>query len=86
MIDNCADCKTKCCRVGPGPYEKIDHEQFLLNYGENDNYNKMCRHFIDEKCSLWDKGETPLDCRIFVCYNRSFSEAELDHIRSITGR
>ena len=51
MIDNCADCKTKCCSVGPGPYESIYHEVFLLNYGENDNYNKKCNQFVDGKCN-----------------------------------
>jgi len=86
LIDNCVDCKTKCCSVGPGPHEAIDPGVFLLNYGENDNYNKKCSAFVDEKCSLWDKPEMPLECMIYVCQNRSFSKSELKDIRKLTGR
>ena len=86
MIDNCADCKTKCCSVGPGPHEPIHHEVFLLNYGENDNYNKKCDQFIDGKCNLWGTDRMPVDCQIFVCSVRSFTESELEHIRKVTGR
>jgi len=86
MIDNCQDCKTKCCSVGPGPYETIDHEVFLLNYGENDNYNKKCKALVDDKCIFWGTDKMPLDCRIYVCQVRSFSESELKNIAKITGR
>ena len=46
MINNCKDCNVKCCSVGPGPYELIDPEVFLLNFGEHDMYNKQCREFM----------------------------------------
>jgi len=86
MIDSCKDCKTKCCSVGPGPYKRIHPEVFLLNYGENDNYNKKCMWFRNEQCMVWGTDKMPLDCKIFVCSNRKFSEAELDNIRELTGR
>jgi len=86
MISSCKDCQTKCCSVGPGPYELIEAEQFLLNYGENDNYNKKCIAFMHGKCTYWGKSRMPLDCKIYVCQVRSFSKLELNTIAALTGR
>lgn len=86
MINNCKDCKTKCCSVGPGPYKRIDPEVFLLNEGEYNNYNKMCTHFINDKCGLWGSPRMPLECRIYVCSSKSFSIDELTEIKNLTGR
>jgi len=86
MINNCKDCENKCCSAGPGPYTLVDPEVFLLNYGEHENYNKKCRHFINDKCDLWGIPRMPLECRIYVCQSRSFSIDELDEIKSLSGR
>jgi len=86
MIDNCGDCKTKCCRAGPGPYKKMPPEMFLANYGEFENYNVQCEAFVDEKCSLWGTPEMPLECRIFVCPTKTYTDLELNKIAKLTGR
>ena len=86
MIDNCHDCKTKCCQSGPGPHELVTPQHYLINYGEFENYNKKCSAFMDEKCSLWGSPEMPLECRTFVCTFRSFTKPELSKIAELLGR
>lgn len=86
LVDSCQDCKAKCCSAGPGPHEVIDHEIFLLNYGEHDNYNKKCNAFVDDKCIFWGTDDMPLTCAIYVCQSREFSESELNAIANLTGR
>lgn len=86
MIYDCKDCKTKCCSVGPGPYEVVPPETFLLNDGQFENFNKKCVYFHNELCLAWGTDKMPLECKTYVCGLRSFSIEELHNIKKLTGR
>lgn len=79
MIQSCQECKTKCCKVGPGPYDQIPVDQYLENFESFKNYNKVCIHFSIKTglCGLWNSDLLPDDCRNYVCFVREFSEQEL---------
>lgn len=72
--------------MGPGPHDLVGPEVFLLNYGYDDLYNKKCEGFMHGKCIYWSTDKIPLECKIYVCQNRSFSESELENIKKLTGR
>jgi len=85
MINSCSECKTKCCKIGPGPHKSVP----VLEWMESQNllgeiYNTRCENFnMDtEQCSLWNKPEMPGFCRTFICHNREYSEQELSEIRA----
>lgn len=84
MIKSCKECKTKCCKTGPGPYKKIPNYKYLKNFESHKNYNKACVNFdLDtEKCNLWGSYLLPLDCRVYVCHVREYSGKELQEIRN----
>jgi len=81
MIDSCMDCKSNCCRVGPGPYEVIPVEQYLYNFERSNNYNKKCEHLDNGLCRVWGTDKFPIDCAIYVCHVREFSPGELNAIK-----
>jgi len=85
MIKSCQECKTKCCKTGPGPYERIPVHIFLKNFESHVNYNKVCEHFdlYIEKCEVWTSPQLPLDCKQYVCHVREFSEDELKKISKL---
>ena len=86
MIDNCADCKSNCCRVGPGPYKIVDPELFLENHGCHEAYNTQCDGLVDNKCKYWNTDKLPLECKTYVCSSKIFSDTELYNIAKLTGR
>ena len=86
LVSSCQECKTKCCSVGPGPHKKVSPEVYLGNWGEYESYNTKCEAFVDGKCANWGTDKLPLECRVYVCTSRKFSEAELETIAHLTGR
>ena len=84
MIDSCKDCKSICCKTGPGPFEELEPEDYLDNFGTTDSYNTKCSALDkDDKCELWGTSDFPLECRTYVCQNRSFSKEELDTLNKL---
>lgn len=83
MIDSCSDCKTICCKHGPGPWKKLPPKEYLSNYGIADSYNTQCEKLVNGGCSIWDKPEFPVECRAHICHVRKFSKKELKQIRTV---
>lgn len=85
MISSCSDCKTKCCRTGPGPYEAVPPLQYLEDFEHTENYNKVCDNFDleTERCLVWGTYLLPIQCRIYVCHLRTYAELELLEIKAI---
>jgi len=85
MITSCQDCKTKCCKTGPGPYKRVPQHQYLKNFESHKNYNVACEHFdlVTEKCEVWNTPRLPRDCAQYVCHVRSYSEKELKEISEL---
>ena len=82
MIKSCTDCKTKCCKTGPGPYKIRKVDTYLDNFGTPENYNTKCEHFTRSgKCRVWGTRDLPLECRTYVCTNRQYSKKEMDVIK-----
>lgn len=85
MITSCKECKTNCCKSGPGPHIPIPVETFLRNYATVWNYNKKCGLLTEEgKCDFHDDIAQPLECKSLVCQVRSFSPKELEQIHTVT--
>lgn len=82
MIDNCGDCKTKCCRSGPGPYRIVPPKAWLFKLQGSQKYNSMCANFDPEKgiCKAWNTGDIPIVCKTYVCGLRTYSKEELEKI------
>jgi len=84
MIKSCKECKTVCCKIGPGPHVPIESEDFLEEYDNISNYNKQCIELSDDnKCTLWNSNSLPIECRQFVCCQREYSEQELKTIAHV---
>lgn len=82
MISSCSDCKTKCCRSGPGPYNKVSVEDWVLRKVEGSKrYNTACEHFNTdtEECEVWETA-LPLQCAVYVCGVRTYTGEELEKI------
>jgi len=84
VIKSCQECKTKCCKTGPGPYRRVLKYKYLKNFESHKNYNVACASFDlkTEKCSLWGTHLLPLDCRVYVCHSREYSKQELFDIKN----
>ena len=82
MIDNCGDCKTKCCRSGPGPYKKVSAHDWLHVLQGSEKYNSMCENLDQDKgiCKEWNTGNVPIVCKTYVCGIRTYSKEELENI------
>lgn len=82
MIKSCKDCKTKCCKSGPGPYKKVSAHEWLQEVQGSKKYNSMCENFdgATEQCKIWHSPELPVVCRTYVCGIREYSEEELRNI------
>lgn len=88
MIKSCDECKSKCCKTGPGPYEPVDKKEYLFNARGSKKYNIKCEHFDEEteKCEIWNTKKLPVVCRIYVCSNREYSAEELVQIDNVIKR
>jgi hypothetical protein len=85
MIKSCADCKTRCCKTGPGPYTKLSAQDYLEVFGETEGYNTRCENLSNSgKCRVWGTKDFPVECRIYVCQTRSYSAKEINAIKKIT--
>lgn len=85
MIKSCAECTSKCCKTGPGPYKKLSPEEYLEVFGLSDAYNKACKHhnLKTGHCNVWGTPGLPIECRTYVCQTREYSDLELDTIDNI---
>lgn len=84
MITSCQDCKTNCCKIGPGPYRKLSPVDYLENFGTISAYNTKCTALKDDgTCNLWGTSKFPDECRTYVCQVRSFTKNELAAIRKV---
>lgn len=86
MIDDCNDCESNCCKVGPGPYRLVDPEVFLENHGCFESYNMKCDRLINGKCIDWESDSLPLECKTFVCSSKKYTVGDLERIGKLTGR
>ena len=81
MISSCAECTTKCCRSGPGPYKTVSVDDWLSHKPKgSERYNTKCEHFNEERgiCNIWENA--PIVCKVFVCAIRTYSKQELKRI------
>jgi len=84
MISSCSDCKTVCCKFGPGPYRVLEPTAFLDEYGLPEAYNTKCSGLTDDsKCSYWDTPKLPVECRWHICSVRTFSQKEFEEMDTI---
>jgi len=84
MISSCTDCKTSCCKFGPGPWKAIDSVKFLDDYNTPESYNTRCANLKEDgRCNVWGTTMLPSECRSFVCSVRKFSKAELKKIDQV---
>jgi len=46
----------------------------------------MCENFDleTERCKVWGVDEFPIECEIYVCSNRTFTEEEIEYIKKRT--
>lgn len=88
MIKSCSECKTPCCRVGPGPYVAKPFPEYYENSAIYKGYNTKCEWFDEEtsKCTVWGTKKLPVECKIYVCTSREYSKEELQKIKRITDR
>jgi len=85
MIKSCKDCKTKCCKTGPGPYKTYKVETYLGRFETAEGYNTKCENLMSNgNCKLWGTPRLPEECRIHVCTVRQFSKDELKKINQVT--
>ena len=81
MISSCEECKTKCCKSGPGPFRDVSANDWLYQKQKGSKrYNTKCENFDleTEQCTVWPNA--PFVCRVFVCGVRLYSRAELRRI------
>lgn len=81
MISSCKECKTKCCRSGPGPYKSVDMRDWLLHTKRGSGrYNTKCQFFNEETelCNVWEIA--PNICKTYVCGVRTYTPKELEDI------
>ena len=85
MIDSCAECKTNCCKIGPGPYRIVSPREYVERFGDLPSYNTECAALDSksERCTLWGTPEFPEECKTYICHVRSFSKSELSEIRRV---
>lgn len=84
MIKSCSECKTKCCKTGPGPYKSVSVNDWLTHKDHGSKrYNTKCEHFDEnnETCKIWKNA--PLACKTFICSVRSYNRSELREIDRI---
>lgn len=87
LINSCLECKTVCCKHGPGPHLPLEPETYLENFGEPEAYNTKCIALTDDnECSLWGTPSLPVECRQYVCHVKNYTEEELDTIDDIVER
>lgn len=83
MVKNCASCKTKCCKTGPGPYRSLPAKKYLERFGDAGAYNTKCENLKKGKCSVWKTPDFPVECFIYVCQTRTYTKDELKKIESV---
>ena len=84
MIKSCSECTAKCCSSGEGPWKKVSFKQWYNNSTTPDGYNTQCENF-DQKsqlCTVW-KTDLPLECVVYVCGKRIYTDAELKSIQDV---
>ena len=87
MINSCKDCKSVCCKTGPGPYDALPPREYLDNFGDISAYNTKCMALSNEGgCNLWGTPQFPIECRVYVCQTRSFTKKELSDIEHVFER
>lgn len=84
LVTSCKDCKTVCCKTGPGPHRKKTPEEYLENFGTVEAYNTKCMALgEDNLCTLWGTPDFPVECRTYICQSRYFSHEELKTINQV---
>lgn len=83
-ISSCTQCKTVCCKFGPGPYEVLEPEDFTGSWCDSGNYNTKCSGLADSGgCKYWNMPNLPMECRTFICQIRLFSKEELESVEKV---
>ena len=84
LIKSCAECKTKCCKFGPGPYKLLRPKDFFDVYMTAEGYNIKCNQLKrNGKCSVWGTKDLPEECRSHVCHVKAYNKKELNIINAI---
>jgi len=85
MIKSCKECKTKCCKVGPGPYKTKPFDEFYSEAATHVGYNTVCENFdLDtELCRVW-KTALPLECQVYVCHVKEYTDIDLKLIKMLS--
>lgn len=83
MIKSCQECKTKCCKNGPGPYKPLPFNEWFDKAVTYNGYNTKCENFNEESgnCDVWSTPQLPLACIVYVCGMREYSKEELENIK-----
>lgn len=87
LVNSCFECKSVCCKHGPGPYRSLPPEDYLENFSTTEAYNTKCMALGDDnKCTLWGTKDFPHVCRTHVCNQRIFTKEELKKIEEVDDR
>jgi hypothetical protein len=79
----CAECPANCCTFGTGE-RVLKVYEFLEGYMTYDSINTRCENLTPKRtCKLWGTTKLPVECRVHVCHNRSFSKEEVERIKSV---
>lgn len=79
----CAECPANCCTFGTGE-RVLKVSKFLEGYMTTDSVNTCCENLTPQHtCKLWGTPKLPVECRVHVCHNRSFSKDEVIRIDSV---
>jgi len=84
LVKSCVQCKSNCCKLGPGPYKTLKPEDYLENFADPQGWNTKCDGLTEDlKCRYWGTPKLPVECRTFVCNNKLFSKKDLKLIDDV---
>ena len=83
MFDSCEKCTLKCCRIGEPPYKPLPFREWYHEAQTYDRYGYKCEWFNEDsgKCEVYLTNGYPIECAIFLCQNRIYSQQELKKIK-----
>jgi len=84
MINNCGDCKTNCCKSGPGPYKIVTAKEAVEHWGMTRSYNTKCQYLSRAgNCNVWGTSDLPIECATYVCHVREYSKKQINYIQKL---
>ena len=83
MFKSCKECTMRCCSLGPGPYKSLPFTEWFHGGKSYERYNYKCEYFCleTEACLIYNTPQYPVECAIFVCQNKIYTQQELNRIK-----